>query len=104
MEENLSPAELAVALADVRDELEDLALSRQRQSKRMIAWIGFGFFLLLSAMITGFGPPFLIAFFCLLFISRIGESYRQNFARRRELRERLRLLQLGTLELPPPEP
>ena len=102
--QDLSPAELAVALADVRDELRILARSRSRQLLRMASWATGGGFSLLYGALAGPAPLFFVAFLCFLRVALIGPSYQRNQARWRELRERLKSLQLARLHLPSPEP
>ena len=100
---DVRPVESTLAFADVRDELEALALSRHRQLRRLLSWSGVGALFLLWGAMAGAGPLLVVAFLCLLFAAPTGRSYMRNLARRRELRERLRSLHLSDPDLPPPE-
>ena len=87
--QDLGTAETALALADVKDELEVLERSRRRQLRDGRLWTVLGGFLLLGALLGGGAPLFLMALFPVLAAARNFLSYLKSRARWRELKARL---------------
>jgi hypothetical protein len=101
---DLSSAEMAVALADVRDESEILARVRPRQFLRIASWATFGGLFLLFGAATGSVSLFVVSFLGFLAAATKCPSYLRNQARWRELREMHKSLLLDQLEPRPSDP